>query len=70
MVREAKLIATENSLVPDGESWFIVNARETRRVKSEELGRACAFEDDVREAYARFGDLLERQYRNGALPDW
>ncbi|MDQ3857158.1 MAG: cupin domain-containing protein [Actinomycetota bacterium] len=48
MVREAKLVATANGLVPEGDGWFVVNARETRWIGSEELGKACTFEGDVR----------------------
>ncbi|MDQ3866600.1 MAG: cupin domain-containing protein [Actinomycetota bacterium] len=48
MVGEAKLVATANGLVPEGDGWFVVNARETRWIGSEELGKACTFEGDVR----------------------
>jgi uncharacterized cupin superfamily protein len=47
MVPEAKLVATENGLVPRGDGWFVVNAREARWIGSEELGKACTFEGDV-----------------------
>jgi hypothetical protein len=30
MVDEARLVETENGLVPEGEGWFVVNAREAR----------------------------------------
>ena len=48
MVPEAKLLATEHGLVPEGEGWFVVNARESRWLGSEELGKLCTFEGDVR----------------------
>lgn len=48
MVGEAKLVATANGLVPEGDGWFVVNAREARWIGSEELGKACTFEGDVR----------------------
>lgn len=48
MVAEAKL---ENG-VPQGEGWFVVNARDARWWHTEELGLYCPFEGD-----ARFGEL-------------
>ena len=30
MVAEARLRSTENGLVPEGEGWFVINAREAR----------------------------------------
>jgi len=48
MVDEATLVPTENGLVPQGEGWFVVNARETRWFENEEFGSYCRFEGDVR----------------------
>ena len=48
MVTEAKIIRTEQGLVPQGDGWFVVNARETRWFGSDELGKYCLFEGDVR----------------------
>jgi len=48
MVQEARLAPTENGLVPEGEGWFVVNAREMRWFGSDELGKYCHFEGDVR----------------------
>lgn len=48
MVTEAKIIRTEQGLVPQGDGWFVVNARETRWFGSDELGKYCPFEGDVR----------------------
>jgi uncharacterized cupin superfamily protein len=48
MVDEAKLVPTENGLVPRGEGWFVVNAREARWSESEVFDRYCTFEGDVR----------------------
>jgi uncharacterized cupin superfamily protein len=48
MVEEAKLVATENGLVPQGEGWFVVNAREAPWFTSDELGRAVVFEGETR----------------------
>jgi uncharacterized cupin superfamily protein len=47
-VEEARLTRTENGFVPEGEGWYVVNARETRWLGSDELGKFCHFEGDVR----------------------
>jgi uncharacterized cupin superfamily protein len=52
MVGEARLARTENGLVPEGEGWFVVNAREARWQESEEFGAWTFFEGE-----ARFPDL-------------
>jgi uncharacterized cupin superfamily protein len=43
-VLEAPLRATRYGLVPDGDGWFVVNARETRWRDYGPLGAACDFE--------------------------
>jgi uncharacterized cupin superfamily protein len=43
-VREAPLRATKFGLVPDGDGWFVLNARETRWRDYGPLGAACDFE--------------------------
>ncbi len=48
MVEEAKLVPTENGLVPQGEGWFVVNAREARWWENEVFGSYCSFQGDVR----------------------
>ena len=53
MVREAKIAKTENGLVPEGEGWYVLNAREASWLHTDELGAACTFEGDVR--FAEFG---------------
>jgi uncharacterized cupin superfamily protein len=53
MVPEAALEGTENGLVPSGEGWYVVNAKEARWLYSEELGKAVTFEGDVR--FDQFG---------------
>jgi uncharacterized cupin superfamily protein len=52
MVGEARLERTESGLVPQGEGWFVVNARKARWWHSDTFGSACVFEGDV-----RFSDL-------------
>ena len=44
MVPEAKLQETENGLVPEGEGWFVVNAREARWFVSDPFGEYTRFE--------------------------
>ena len=48
MVPEAKLQETENGLVPEGEGWFVVSAREARWFESDPFGEYTRFEGDVR----------------------
>ena len=49
MVGEARLGRTEGGLVPEGDGWFVVNAREARWWHSDTFGSSCIFEgDDVR----------------------
>lgn len=48
MVKEARLVATENGFVPEGEGWFVVNAREARWFENGAFGRWTTFQGDVR----------------------
>ena len=43
-VPEAGLRETRHGLVPDGDGWFVLNARETRWRDTGVLGRYCTFE--------------------------
>ena len=43
-VPEARLRSTRYGLVPDGNGWFVLNARETRWRDYGPLGAACSFE--------------------------
>ena len=47
MVQEAKLKAAEAGLAPEGEGWFVVNARAARWYGSEGLAKFCPFEGDA-----------------------
>ena len=47
MVQEAKLKETENGLVPEGEGWFVLNAKDAPWYDSV-FGEFCRFEGDVR----------------------
>jgi len=48
VVPEAQLVETEHGLVPEGEGWFVVNAREARWVdRSPPFDRSCRFEGEA-----------------------
>jgi uncharacterized cupin superfamily protein len=44
VVPEAELVSTENGLVPEGQGWFVVNARETQWWERPGRGVLCEFE--------------------------
>jgi uncharacterized cupin superfamily protein len=46
MVAEASLEETENGLVPRGEGWFVLNARDARWVDAKGRGVFCPFESE------------------------
>ena len=46
MVQEARLEATEHGLVPNGEGWFVLNARDARWRPGEGRGAYCLFEGE------------------------
>jgi uncharacterized cupin superfamily protein len=46
VVPEAPLEQTEHGLVPKGEGWFVVNAREARWRHEEGRSAICSFEDE------------------------
>ena len=46
MVPEARLDATDEGLVPDGDGWFVLNAREARWRHGEGRPAICDFEGD------------------------
>src|SRR5215510_10445319 len=43
-VREAQLKRTEAGLIPQGEGWFVLNARDVSWIRSEERGQDTDFE--------------------------
>ena len=47
MVPEARLEATEHGLVPSGEGWFVLNAREARWRKGDGRGAVCDLEGEL-----------------------
>jgi uncharacterized cupin superfamily protein len=46
MVPESRLNSTEHGLVPEGEGWFVLNARETRWRQGLGPGARCRFEGE------------------------
>ena len=46
MVPEAELQQTEHGLVPTGDGWFVLNARDSRWYHGESRGAFCDFEGD------------------------
>jgi uncharacterized cupin superfamily protein len=48
MVEEARLAQTENGLVPEGDGWFVVNAREARWWHHDTFGASVSPEGDAR----------------------
>jgi uncharacterized cupin superfamily protein len=53
-MREARLLHTDAGLAPDGEGWFVVNARAARWGHIDEMGSYVWFEPDEPE-FAQFG---------------
>jgi uncharacterized cupin superfamily protein len=47
MVPEATLEQTENGLVPKGDGWFVLNARDARWFERKGRGLYCGFEGDT-----------------------
>ena len=45
-IREAQLKKTEAGLIPEGEGWFVVNARDVSWIQSDERGQDTDFEGD------------------------
>jgi uncharacterized cupin superfamily protein len=48
MIEEARLVQTDSGLVPQGDGWFVANAREARWSHSDTFGSSCSFEGTVR----------------------
>src|SRR5262245_7422430 len=57
MVSEAELVSTENGLVPKGQGWFVINARETHWWQRGGRGVVCDFEGAGFEGAADFEQL-------------
>ena len=57
MVPESELVSTEHGLVPKGQGWFVLNARETHWWRREGRGVLCEFEGAGFEGAADFLQL-------------
>jgi uncharacterized cupin superfamily protein len=57
MVPESPLVSTEHGLVPKGQGWFVVNARETQWWDRDGRGVLCEFEGAGFEGAADFLQL-------------
>jgi uncharacterized cupin superfamily protein len=57
MVRQSELVPTERGLVPKGEGWFVLNARETQWWERNGRGVLCEFEGAGFEGAADFLQL-------------
>ena len=55
MPQEARLVPREAGLVPEGEGWFVVNAREARWWRHEAFGAATTFENEEEAPFKEFG---------------
>jgi len=55
--REAELIQTERGLVPTGDGWFVLNARETQWWQRSGRGVLCEFEGAGIEGATNFTEL-------------
>ena len=55
MRSEAQLAQTDGGLVPEGEGWFVVNARDARWWRHEAFGSATTFEGDDAARFEEFG---------------
>jgi len=57
VIPEAELVSTEHGLVPKGQGWFVVNARETQWRERQGRGLLCEFEGAGFEGAADFEQL-------------
>ena len=57
MIPESELVETEHGLVPKGQGWFVLNARQTQWWEREGRGVLCEFEGAGFEGAADFEQL-------------
>jgi uncharacterized cupin superfamily protein len=55
MGKEARLAETDAGLVPEGEGWFVVNARDARWWRHDKFGSATAFENEEEAPFKELG---------------
>jgi hypothetical protein len=77
VVPEAELVSTEHGLVPKGQGWFVLNARETQWWARNGRGFLCEFEGAVDEAAQPHDCGVEREttdageaYAASPMADW
>ena len=59
MVPEARIAGSEHGLVPEGEGWYVLNAREARWRQREGFGRICFLEaEPIPEIFTQLGFQL------------
>jgi hypothetical protein len=78
MVPESRLESTEHGLVPKGDGWFVLNAREASWRHAKGRSAVCDFEGEpdfsrelragVSHHYAPFTKPEPTRYREGWLP--
>jgi uncharacterized cupin superfamily protein len=64
---EAKLTATEDGVVPEGEGWFVLNARDARWMHTDSLGSCVTFEGEPRFAQLGLNVNVLRKGEGGAM---
>ena len=76
-VPEAELMKMEVGLIPQGEGWFVLNARDASWIRSEERGQDTDFEGEqewtqlgfrIQVLSPRSAGYLPRRERPGGLP--
>src|SRR5215218_2747902 len=55
MATEARLANTDAGLVPEGEGWFVVNARDARWWRHDKFGSATTFENEEEAPFKEVG---------------
>jgi uncharacterized cupin superfamily protein len=55
MAREAPLQSTEHGLVPEGDGWFVLNARDARWYHTEGRSAVCVFEGEGETDFTQLG---------------
>jgi uncharacterized cupin superfamily protein len=55
MATESRLVETDGGLVPEGEGWFVVNARDARWWRHDMFGLATTFENEEDAPFKQLG---------------
>src|SRR5262245_8696776 len=59
MATQARLVETDAGLVPEGEGWFVVNARDARWWRHDTFGSATTFENEEEAPFKELGILIQ-----------